>query len=216
MKKRKINFVKIINLSLFFVLASLLILVKFSLNIENSYLKDISLLEYILIKKKLLNNIFSNNPEIIKIKNEINLLSRKITLKITKEKPVAKICYKNNCYFLGEHGYIYSNNKREQEYSLLLPINSELPVLPNTSLEKNITEALAKIFEYTNLKNIYLTNIKILANKDLIFFTEKYYFLLDSNRNIKEQIKKLNYFLSNYPDQYQKIDLRIPNKIYFK
>lgn len=216
MKKRKINFVKIINLSLFFVLASLLILVKFSLNIENSYLKDISLLEYILIKKKLLNNIFSNNPEVIKIKNEINLLSRKITLKITKEKPVAKICYKNNCYFLGEHGYIYSNNKREQEYSLLLPINSELPVLPNTSLEKNITEALAKIFEYTNLKNIYLTNIKILANKDLIFFTEKYYFLLDSNRNIKEQIKKLDYFLSNYPDQYQKIDLRIPNKIYFK
>lgn len=216
MKKRKINFVKIINLSLFFVLCYLLILVKFSLNIENSYLRNISLLEYILIKNILFSNIFRDNPGVIKIKNEINLLSRKINLKIIKEKPVAKLCYKNNCYFLGEHSYIYNINKRKQEYSILLPINSQLPVLPNTTLENNLTEALAKIFEYANLKNVYLIKIEILSNKDLIFFTEKYYFLIDPNKNLGEQIKKLDYFLSNYRDQYQKIDLRIPNRIYFK
>jgi hypothetical protein len=204
------------QLILSLIIVYLLFFVKFNLSIDNFHFKQLSLAEYLLIKNKLMNEMFSNHPEIINIKTKISFLNRNINLETTKEKPVAKICYLNNCYLLGEHSYIY-NNKRELQSSLLLTITSQLPIATNTRLDPSITTALAKVFEYSNIKNLYLTKAEILSNKDIIFFTQNFSFLLDPNRkNLDEQLKKLDYFLNQYHQPFQQIDLRIYNKIYFK
>lgn len=204
------------QLILSLIIVYLLFFVKFNLSIDNFHFKQLSLAEYLLIKNKLMNEMFSNHPEIINIKTKISFLNRNINLETTKEKPVAKICYLNNCYLLGEHSYIY-NNKRELQGSLLLTITSQLPIATNTRLDPSITTALAKVFEYSNIKNLYLTKAEILSNKDIIFFTQNFSFLLDPNRkNLDEQLKKLDYFLNQYHQPFQQIDLRIYNKIYFK
>ncbi|GIW66163.1 MAG: hypothetical protein KatS3mg095_0061 [Candidatus Parcubacteria bacterium] len=211
---KKLKFIK--NLIILIIIV-LILFIKFNLEIDGNYKKTIYLGEYLLTKYKIIKDMFNNYPELINIKTIISITERKIKLKTITENPVAKICYQNSCYFLGEHSYIYKP-KNQKTYNLLL-INSEIPILDNSFLENNITNALAKVFEYSNTRNFYLTKIDILSNKDLKIYSNNFSFLIDPNKNIDNQIKKLNYFLSNYKDdnlKLKEVDLRISNRIYYK
>ncbi|GIW65788.1 MAG: hypothetical protein KatS3mg094_307 [Candidatus Parcubacteria bacterium] len=216
MKRKKYSqYFNVINI----ILVGFLIIVfftKFTLLIDNSYKRSIYLGEYLLLKNSLITNIFQQYPEIIKIKTKIYPLEKKIELKTIKEKPVAKICYQNNCYFLGEHNYIYQPSTKNTSDVSLLTINSRLPIINKSILDKNISDTLEKIFEYSNTNNYFLTKIEILSNKDLKIYTTDFNFLIDPFKDINNQIKKLTYFLNNYKGKYKEIDLRINDRIYFK
>jgi hypothetical protein len=91
-----------------------------------------------------------------------------------------------------------------------------LPIKENTILNPKLTNALALIFEYSHNKSIFLKQIEILSNYDLIIQTKQFRFIVDPNKDVKNQLKKLEYFINNYKEEYHQIDLRIDKKIYFK
>ena len=213
-KKNNRNF-NIINI-IFIGLLIIIFFIKFNLFIDNNYIRNIYLGEYLLLKSKLIASIFRQYPEVIQVKTKIYPLEKKIELKTIKERPVAKICYQNNCYLLGEHNYIYQPSNKDINEFYLLTINSQLPIIANSILEKDIISALEKIFEHSNTNNIFLTKIEILSNKDLKIYTTNFSFLIDPLKDINHQIKKLTYFLNTYKGKYKEIDLRINNRIYFK
>ncbi|MCS7183847.1 MAG: hypothetical protein NZ866_00675 [Patescibacteria group bacterium] len=218
MKRKKTNkfYLKlIIKIFILLFFCYLIFFYRFQLELNKNFFKNISLIEYLIIKPKLEKEIFQKYPEIVKIKTNFSFLTKKINLETIEEKPVAEICYLNNCYFLGEHSYIYKKPQRMDNLPLL-KIESQIKILPSSILEKNISLSLAKIFEYSNNQNLVLTKVEILSNKDLKFLTKKFSFLIDPNKDIEEQIRKLNYFLKNYSKDFSLIDLRISKKIYFK
>jgi hypothetical protein len=182
---------------------------KFNLAILLSFFSGLLILLLFLIME-----IFNQYPEIIKIEPKIDFIKKEINLEVIEEKAVARICYQKQCYFLGEHGYIFNKNNKSQEN--LIEIVSFLPIDKNSILDNQITNLLTKIFEYSHHKNLYLKKIEILNNKDLKIYTNHFSFLMDPRIDINHQIKKLDYFLENYSKPFSEIDLRINRKIYFK
>lgn len=222
MRRKKIRNSKLIfnkNLILIFIL--LILIIWFSqldflkVNVENEklHIKNLNILYYIFFKKELAKAIFEKCSDVIKIKFKPNFLTYSLDIELIKESPVAIICG-SKCFYLGTHSYIYKAEV-EDKY---LPIYSQLEILENSYLKPNIENAFSKLFEYSNLNNIFFSKVEILSNQDLKFFTnDNKEILIDPNQNIEEQIKKLHYFLNNYKDSnYSRIDLRIPRRLYFK
>lgn len=188
------------------------------LNIELDIIKNAPI-SYFFNKGALANKIFSLNPEIIRVKFKPNYFTAKLEIDIETEKPIARICA-DECFYIGEHGYIYRSQEPEARSQKFLTIVSDLKIYDNTILEPRLVSALSKIFEFSNLKSVILKNTKILTNKDLKIITKNnWYILVDPNQNIERQIRKLNFFLDNKKEilaQIQYLDLRIPQKIYYK
>jgi hypothetical protein len=177
-------------------------------------------ISYFFNKKELANKIFSFQPEIIKVKFKPNYFTSKMEIAIQNEKIVAEIC-STKCFWLGEHGYIFSksqtsNLKSQNAFAII----SSLKINENTILEPKIISALGKIFELSNLENIPLKFAEILTNQDLKITTKSgWYILIDPNQNIDKQINKLNFFIDNKKESIntlQYLDLRIPQRIYYK
>jgi hypothetical protein len=218
-KKRKKFFY--INLwQVFFVLIIIffyiVLSIKFNIYINNKlYKKDITLGKFLLLKELILEEILKKEKNIIKTKIYYDIKNKSVNIKTIEENPVAAICYKNECYILGEHSYIFKPTKY-YNISHLLKIKSSLPIKENTILNPKLTNALALIFEYSHNKSIFLKQIEILSNYDLIIQTKQFRFIVDPNKDVKNQLKKLEYFINNYKEEYHQIDLRIDKKIYFK
>jgi hypothetical protein len=175
-------------------------------------IKNLSILYYIFFRKNLAQKIFETYDSVIKIKFKPNFLNFSLNIDLEKEDPVAIIC-STDCFYLGSHSYIYKDSI-ENKY---LPIFSQLEILKNSYLDPTLTNAFSKIFEYSNLNSLILRQAEILSNKDIkIITSDNKEILFDPNKNIDEQLKKLGYFLTNYKNPYNRIDLRIPGKLYFK
>jgi hypothetical protein len=175
-------------------------------------IKNLSILYYIFFRKNLAQKIFETYDSVIKIKFRPNFLNFSLNIDLEKEDPVAIIC-STDCFYLGSHSYIYKDSI-ENKY---LPIFSQLEILKNSYLDPTLTNAFSKIFEYSNLNSLILRQAEILSNKDIkIITSNNKEILFDPNKNIDEELKKLGYFLTNYKNSYNRIDLRIPGKLYFK
>ena len=214
-KQKTVSFRKILLIT-FGLLAVILITVLLNFQIiENGKIIDnVNLILFLLTKNIYAKRILDKEPETIKVNFHIDIKKFQIIIEKIKEKPVSLICYKNQCYFLGEHSYIYPINNSAYN---LLPIISPYPVSPDSYLLPQLTNALSYIFEFSNTKLLPLKEIQILSNFDLLIKTKEFYFLIDPNKDVKQQLNKLVFFLENYEGtDYSKIDLRIPNKIFFK
>jgi len=216
-KNKKINsslFLSILLLILIIFFVFAISQLNFKIYNENNFYEENFIL-FLLYKNKLINEIFEKEPDVIKVNFKINLFKKEIRIEKTKEEPVALICYKESCYFLGEHSYIYNIKNLKKEG--LIKIESTYPVYPDSYLNKEITNALSKIFEYSNLKPLPIKEIRILTNFDLEIKTPKFSLLIDPYKDVSSQLKKLDFFLENYSTStFSRIDLRIPQKIYFK
>ncbi len=158
--------------------------------------------------------IFLNFPEIIKLEIYAHPFQRKLKIKVVASQPVAEICDLKNCFYLDNYARIISLPSSPE--LKLIKIISFLPIEKDSLLNPKIKNFLALIFEYANWKPLILKQIKIYANFDAGVIDEKdRQFLFDLNRDLEEQIKKLHLFLiKEYPGS--RIDLRIPQKIYFR
>ena len=172
-------------------------------------------INYFFNRKALAKNIFLAQSEIIRITFKPNYISSTLKITAQSEKIVAKIC-SDECFLLGEHGYIFNKQDAQNNFQ----ITSNLKIYDNSVLKPQISTAFNKIFEISNLKSIPIQTAEILLNEDLKITTKDgWYILIDPNQNIEKQIKKLNYFLDNKKenlDKFQYIDLRIPQKIFYK
>jgi len=223
-KKNKKSLKKIFDINLkkiFFILLVLFcfiifFFIKFDIYINNNlYKKNVFLGKFLIFNHLITKELLEKEKNIIKIRTYYDIKNMIINIKPIYENPVAKICYLNDCYLLGEHGYIFKPNKDQMKNSLL-KIRSFLPIKEKTILNPKLTNSLALVFEYSHNKSYFLKQIEILSNYDLVIQTKQFKFILDPNKDIKNQIKKLDYFIENYNGKYNQIDLRIDKKIYFK
>lgn len=176
--------------------------------------KNITFYQSINLSKKLMEKF----PEIKKINIKVDFFKNEIDLIIHKSNTIAKICYKEKCFYLDDSNEIISTSTcyLDNSCSRLITITSFLPIENNSILNPELTKILIPIFEYSNWKAFSIKEIKIYPNFDLgVVDYQNREFLFDPYKNINEQIKKLHLFLE-YKFNGQRIDLRIPNKIYFK
>ncbi len=218
-KKTKINFILILAPFLFFSLIYFI----FFLSSKNIIIEPQNLSLYLkpyLSNVNILNfptnisKILKDFPEIEKIAIKINPIKQQIILKIETSTIVAKICDVKNCFYLDNQSRIIQPRMMFQKN--LLVITSSLSIENNTLLNPEIKNFLSILFEYSNWKPFILKEIKIYPNFDIgVIDNQNREFLFDPSRDLKEQIKKLEIFLRNNLKS-QRIDLRIPQKIYFK
>jgi hypothetical protein len=218
-RKRKIN------LWLIFIIFFITILIYFifffnfkTITVEpenfNKYFQLYFIKKDIFNLTKNVTQIMKDFPEIKKISLKINIFKSKINIKIETTKIIAKICDKNKCLFLDDSARIIQ--PKINSFKNLLLINSELQIENNTLLNPEIKNLLALIFEYANWKPLILKKINIYSNFDIGVIDEKNReFLFDPSRNLEEQIKKMEIFLRKKIEG-KRIDLRIPQKIFFK
>ncbi len=215
----KNNFRKVIRflfiISFCFLLLSILFQLNFTLKENSKVLGKKNLLLFILTKKLMVKKIFEDESDVIKVNFKIDFKKLEIIVEKLKDEPVAIICSKE-CFYLSKYSYIYK--PKDNRFSInRIKIFSANPVYENSYLLPNITLALAKIFEYSNLKLLPLKEVYILSNLDLKIRTQNFYFLVDPFQDINQQLKKLSFFLDNYKNSpFSQIDLRIPQKIFFK
>lgn len=217
--KKKDNSKKIIKVLLFCLTFLLFLLfssqLNFTLKEDSKVLGSKNLLFFLLNKQFLAKKIFMQEPEIIGVNFKINFKKMEINIEKIKDEPVAIICSRD-CFYLSSYSYIYkpSNGHFSVNKIKIFSVN---PVYENSYLLPQISLALAKIFEYSNIKFLNLQEVFILSNFDLKVKTPKFSFLVDPFKNVDQQLKKLSYFIDNYKKTpYNQIDLRIPQKIFFK
>ena len=179
-------------------------------NYLKPYFKQKTVLEIFYQLKKIMNDF----PEIKKINLRANIFKQKLFLEIKSSEIIAQICDEKNCFYLDNYAEIIEPKISKKQN--LLKIYSFLPIEKNTILNPEIKNLLSLLFEYANWKPLVLKEIKIYQNFDIGVIDEKNQeFLFDPNKDIEEQIKKLHIFLiKNFLGT--RIDLRIPQKIYFK
>lgn len=218
-KQKRLTFLIILTFSFIFLLVYFL----FFFNFKTIIIEPENLNKYFqtyLIKKNIFNltkniiQIIKDFPEIKKISSKFNLFKSQVDIKIETTKIIAKICDKDKCLFLDDSARIIQPKINFLENFLF--IISELPIKSNTVLNPEIKNLLALIFEYANWKPLILKKIKIYTNFDIgIIDKDEREFLFDPSKNLEEQIKKMEIFLrKNF--EGKRIDLRIPQKIYFK
>lgn len=186
-------------------------------------------ISYFFNRQGLARKLFTLQPQFVKATFKPNYFNSTLTIKLEEEKIVANICG-DQCYLLGEHGYIFKTTNDQQpatnNQGLTAPaddyfsIHSHLKIYENSILNPKIILALSKIFEFSNLQSLPLQQAEILSNQDLSITTKVgWHFFIDPNQNIEKQIKKLNYFLDNKKEaltSLRYLDLRLPQKIYYK
>lgn len=217
--RKKYDFYKIIKLIfitlIFFSILFFFSQLNFILKEDSKTLGKENLFLFLLTKIFLAKEIFEKEPEVIKVNFKINFKKLEINIEKIKDEPIAIICFKD-CFYLSRYSYIYkpkNGNLLENK----MKIFSANPIYENSYLLPEITSALAKVFEYSNLKLVPLKEVYIMSNFDLKIKTQNFYFLIDPFKDVNHQLKKLAYFLSNYKKTtYTQIDLRIPQKIFFK
>lgn len=163
-----------------------------------------------------MNEIMVNFPEIKKLEIKINIFKKKLNIKITNSKIIAKICDPQKCLYLDSYGEIIEPKLKNSNQANLLKINSSLPIERDTLLNPEIKNLLSLVFEYANWKPLILKEINLYSNFDVgVIDKNNREFLFDPEKEIEEQIKKLHIFLTQNLAG-QRIDLRIPKKIFFK
>lgn len=213
--KKNLNLNAIIMLSIMLIIGFTVYKLNFDIIENNKIIDRKNFILFILTKNLIAKELFRKENDLIGVKYRLDIRNLKIFINKIKEKPVALICYKNECYFLGQHSYIF---EKDNSFSKnLLVIQSPYPIYKNSYLKPELTNALSIVFEYSNLKLLPLKGIEILSNFDLIVKTKNFSFLIDPYKNINAQLNKLSFFLENYKNtDYSLIDLRIPQKIFFK
>ena len=195
------------------VLFYFLFFLSFDIFLDNKKIDRMGVFNFLIYKNILIKDLLEKDPSIIKINFGYDIKNLKIFISTVKENPIAIIC-SSNCYYLGEHSYIY---EIKNEPKNLLKIISYREIYPNSYLESNITNALSIIFENSNIIPFAIKKVFILSNKDIKVETQDFSFLIDPYKDVNQQIKKLTYVLKNYNYlKFNQLDLRISGKIYFK
>ncbi len=161
--------------------------------------------------------LFKMYPDIISVQLKPSYRTSVLFVATEREKPAARLCT-DTCFLLGEHGYIIPELTSTPKHLFL--ITSNLGVIPYSVLEKPILSTLSQIIEFSNLSVIPLQSADILTNKDLRIKTQTgWYILINPQKDVDKQMRKLTYFVKNKSSQLnsiQYIDLRISQKIYYK
>ena len=168
--------------------------------------------------KRLTKLLYHLRPDVISIELTPSYRDSTLLITIQREKPVARICT-DTCFLLGEHGYIIPENPTSTPWHLF-SITSNVGIIPYSALEKPILTTLSRIIEFSNLSAIPLQSAEILMNKDLRIQTQSgWRILINPQKDVEKQMRKLTYFVKNKISQLNSIeyiDLRIPQKIYYK
>jgi hypothetical protein len=185
-------------------------------------LREIPLWKYLIAKRQLTEDIFHKQPEAKKITFKPDWLRFLVEIEIEKEKAIAIICG-SKCYNLSQYGYIFKS--QESPSKNLILITSQLEIANQSKLDRKIAYSLSKVFEFSLVKKLPLRQVEILSNRDLKFFLSAVtpsknhliYFLIDPNKDMTEQLQKLDKFLEYKKSMnFESIDLRITGKIYYK
>lgn len=180
------------------------------------YFLNKTLFTIILNQRKLI----KENPEVIEVDVKPIFLERKIEVAFKIAKPIALISdiQQNEFYYLDNYGRIIKNLKTNEN---LLKIISFKKITNNSRLNPKLKDLFNFLLEFSTLYSFKIQKIIIHSNFDVSVFNDKnQQFLFDPNKGQEEQIKKLYLFLEYENSQklknIKRIDLRIPQKIYFK
>ncbi|MCL4358335.1 MAG: hypothetical protein M1505_00245 [Patescibacteria group bacterium] len=218
--RSKPNLNIILGLILAFLLVFSLFWIKFEVSTNlNIHLPNQTLFQLIFFRRSLANQIFKIVPDATRITFSPNWVNFNLETKIETEAPIALIC-DQKCYYLGNRDYIFEKSSQNQP-SNLFPIRTRLTIYPNSNLKANLSQALSKVFNFSQNKKLPLSQAKIMSNGDLQFFFPHLgstaYFLIDPNVNLDQQLNKLDAFLDyEKNNRFEEIDLRIDNRIYYK
>lgn len=183
--------------------------------VNNYFLNKPAILIFLNTRK-----ILSENEDIIEIKVKLNFLKRKAEVFLKISEPVAIIydIKQGRSYKLDNYGRITPNLGETEK---LLNIISYKEINGGTMLNQKLRRLFSFLFEFSNVYSFPLSKAIIHSNFDVsIFNKDNQQFLFDPHKDHEEQIKKLYLFLEYQSSQKIKkatrIDLRIPQKIYFK
>jgi hypothetical protein len=172
--------------------------------------KNKTLYESILTAKELTNQ----NPQIKKIKIKKDIFNNRLIFEIKASDLIFKICDPKKCFYLDNYGEIIESKTYSQKKLPL--IYSYLEIRKNSLIHPKIREFLEMFLEYSNWKPFLFKEIRIYHNFDIsVIDTKDREFIFDPNKDIVEQLKKLEIFIQKNI-QAQRIDLRIKKKIFFK
>lgn len=169
-------------------------------------------------KQALADYVFKYNPRLVRLQIRPDYWYQTLYLNLEEELAVAKICPidQTTCLALGEHGYLFEATTTPY----LLPIFSYFKFERQTLLAPDFVQMLAAVFEFSALRRLALRQAIILPNRDLMVTTQAgWQFLIDPHRDLSKQLRKLDYFLTHKRDNLDKLirlDLRIPQKIYYR
>jgi len=221
-KRKKLKFKFPLNLILslisIFIIIYFIFFFKFKeIKIENgdkNYFKfetkNKTLYESILTAKELTNQ----NPQIKKIKIKKDIFNNRLIFEIKASDIIFKICDPKKCFYLDNYGEIIESKTYSQKKLPL--IYSYLEIRKNSLIHPKIREFLEMFLEYSNWKPFLFKEIRIYHNFDIsVIDTKDREFIFDPNKDIVEQLKKLEIFIQKNI-KAQRIDLRIKKKIFFK
>jgi hypothetical protein len=164
-----------------------------------SLIQNKSLIQILFLKKKVLNQVLEEIPQIEYAKISFPL---KIKIEYKLYDPVAKIC-NNFCALLNKDGFIF-------------PGSGNFPVFYteiNFEGFQKIKKEYLDILTYLKELNINFTTIIILKNGDVRIVND-IIILMNPNENLQNQIAKLK-FAKDKLKNIKYLDLRIPERIFF-
>lgn len=227
-RKRKIKNINWDYVFFFFILITFIYLVFFfnfkSLRVSppekiflgEKYFLNKPLILIFLNSKKLI----EENKEIMEINIKPNFFQRKIIINFKIAKPLAIIydALNQKSYYLDNYGRI---TKKAESNENFLTIISYKEIKEGALLNPKLKNFFDLLFEFSNLYSFKIKKIIIHSNFDISVINDlDQQFLFDPNKYHEEQIKKLYIFLEYQKEQKfinpKRIDLRIPQKIYFK
>lgn len=227
-RKRKIKNINWDYVFFFFILITFIYLVFFfnfkSLRVSppekiflgEKYFLNKPLILIFLNSKKLI----EENKEIMEINIKPNFFQRKIIINFKIARPLAIIydALNQKSYYLDNYGRI---TKKAESNENFLTIISYKEIKEGALLNPKLKNFFDLLFEFSNLYSFKIKKIIIHSNFDISVINDlDQQFLLDPNKDHEEQIKKLYIFLEYQKEQKfinpKRIDLRIPQKIYFK
>ena len=230
MGKRK---VKKISFQVFFIF-NILILISFLSLISLKKIKNfiveppesLSLVEKYFLNKPFIFILFDHkkvlkeNPNLVYLEIKPLIYPYGVKIKFKEEKVIAKIIdvKENKIYFLDSYGRVNSRFMTKEKN--ILEVISYKKIEDKSYLNKKLFDFLLKILQFAHLYLIKIEKIIIHSNFDISLILENNQeYLFDLRRNQNEQIKKFYFFLEFQKKQKlqaSRIDLRIPQKIYFK
>ena len=230
MGKRK---VKKISFQVFFIF-NILILISFLSLISLKKIKNfiveppesLSLVEKYFLNKPFIFILFNHkkvlkeNPNLVYLEIKPLIYPYGVKIKFKEEKVIAKIIdvKENKIYFLDSYGRVNSRFMTKEKN--ILEVISYKKIEDKSYLNKKLFDFLLKILQFAHLYLIKIEKIIIHSNFDISLILENNQeYLFDLRRNQNEQIKKFYFFLEFQKKQKlqaSRIDLRIPQKIYFK
>lgn len=200
----------------FFKFSNLRVTPPEALALGEKYFLNQSLFSIILNQRKLI----KEENEVMEVNVKPIFFQKKIEVSFKIAKPIALIydARSDEFFYLDNYGRITKNLKPK---SNLLTIISFKKIKNNSFLNPKLKSLLDLLLEFSSLYFFQLKKIIIHSNFDVSVINQSnQQFFFDPHKNLDEQIKKLYIFLEYQKNQnlqnISRIDLRIPQKIYFK